>query len=291
MENSSKAIGVIDTGLGGLCAVKELRRLLPAEDIIYFGDTGRVPYGNRSDESIIRYSRQDMRFLTSRNIKIVVIACGTISSVAIEDLRNEFPDRTIIGVVEGACEKAVSSAYASGKKRILVLATQATVAKDIYRRTINSAAPDIEVINRACPLFVPLVENGYTDANFPPQGLKSGAKITELVAREYISEFVSMDIGAVLLGCTHYPMIKNTIASILPDSAIVDSGAEAAEMCRRELARSGNLNVKGQGDLSIFVSDEIHNFEPIAKKFLETEKELCGSDEKLKIMKINIDEY
>lgn len=285
MDNKSKAIGVIDTGLGGLCAVKELRRILPNEDIIYFGDTGRVPYGNRSDESIIRYSRQDMRFLLSRDIKIVVIACGTISSVAIEDLRNEFPDRTIIGVVEGACEKAVRAVNASGKKRILVLATQATVAKDIYRRTINAAAPEIEVINRACPLFVPLVENGYTDAN------KAGAKITELVAREYISEFACMDIGAVLLGCTHYPMIKNTIASVLPDSAVVDSGAEAAEMCKRELTRSANLNVKDQGSLSIFVSDEIHNFEPIAKKFLETEKESCEPAARLKIMKINIDEY
>lgn len=285
MENKSKAIGVIDTGLGGLCAVKELRRILPDEDIIYFGDTGRVPYGSRSDESIIRYSRQDMRFLFSHDVKIAVIACGTISSVAIEELRNDFPDKTIIGVVEGACGKAVEAAYASGNKKILVLATQATVAKDIYRRTINAAAPDIEVVNRACPLFVPLVENGYTDAN------KSGAMITELVAREYLGEFVSMDIGAVLLGCTHYPMIRNTIASILSDSAIVDSGAEAAEMCKRELIRTGNLNAEGQGNLSVFVSDEIHNFGSVAEKFLEADTGVGGGNEKLKIMKINIDKY
>ena len=173
MDN--RPIGVFDSGIGGLTTVKELEKRLPHEDIIYFGDTGRVPYGTRSEETIIRYARQDVRFLRRFDIKAVIIACGTASSVALNDLKQSF-DLPVIGVVEGA---AYAAARAAKNKRIGVIGTNAAIQSGAYHRKLKEIDADIEIVSKACPLFVPLVENGR---------ISRDDTVLKLIIEEYLSE-------------------------------------------------------------------------------------------------------
>ena len=269
----NSAIGVFDSGLGGLCAVREILKIMPSEDIIYFGDTGRVPYGNKSYENIRKYGRQSVNFLLSKNVKIILVACGTVSSVALDDLREQFPYVPIIGIIEGACDKAIQIAQSSQNKRIGIIGTQATVSKGSFADYIHARDPSCEAYGKACPLFVPLVENGHIDDD-----------ITRMAAERYLSELRKLDLSSLILGCTHYPMISSAISEAI-QTKLIDAGAEAAHVLKKILSSNEHYNTNNsRGNLSIFISDEGMNFSAIASGFL-------GFDIKSGISKIDIENY
>ena len=193
-----RPIGVFDSGLGGLTAVRVLRRILPEEDLVYFGDTARVPYGGRSRETLLKYSRQDLRFLRSRDLKAVLIACGTVSTTSLETLQAE-NDLPIVGVVEPTCRRAVS---VSRSRRIGMIATLASVRSGAYEAVLRRLDPSVEVLCRPCPLFVPLVENGR---------FRKGDVVIETVAREYLTPLLEWGADTLILGCTHYPLLEETV--------------------------------------------------------------------------------
>lgn len=210
MDN--RPIGVFDSGIGGLTAVKEIKRILPNEDIVYFGDTARVPYGSHSAGVIQEFAKQDLAFLLSKNVKAVLVACGTVSSTALSVLRM-MTNIPIIGVISEASRKA-----AENSKNVVVLATNATITSHAYKNEICTINKKINVQEKACPLFVPLIENGYASVNNP---------VTEMVVRDYVQEFADQKIDSVILGCTHYPLLKEAIRKVLPDAAIIEAGKEA----------------------------------------------------------------
>ncbi len=244
-------IGVFDSGMGGLTAIKQIVKMMPHEDIIYFGDTGRVPYGTRSKETIIKYSCQDVRFLLSKGVDAILIACGTVSANAIEILRSEF-SVPIFGVVEAAAEKACELTE-NGK--VGIIGTNATVKSGAYVKHIESVRPDIETVSTPCPLFVPLVENGFTD----PED-----RITYLTAERYLEDIKRFGADALILGCTHYPIIAPVISKVLPGVSLVNTGAEAAKRLFENITPGG-----GNGKIEYYVSDDINSFKSAASIYLE----------------------
>lgn len=218
-ENKKKAIGVFDSGIGGLTAVKELIKILPCEDIIYFGDTARVPYGSRDPETIVSFAKQDLKFLLSKNVKAVLVACGTASSTSLPVLK-DMTDVPVVGVIEPAASVAAKK---TENNRIAVLATQASINSHAYSKEISAISKKtgqkFDVMEKACHLFVPLVENGFTDKNHP---------IVKAVIDEYLREVADFQADTVILGCTHYPLLKDAIQSYLPKITIVEAGKEAA---------------------------------------------------------------
>lgn len=268
MDN--RPIGVFDSGLGGLSCVKELVRIMPNEDVIYFGDTGRVPYGSRSQETLMKYVQQDIRFLKSFDIKMIIIACGTASSAVLPWIDNDL-DAKVMGVVEPAAEAAV---IASKSKRIGVLGTSATVRYGKYVDYIKNICPDAEVFQKACPMFVPLVENGYANSD-----------VTKMIAEEYLQEIKDKDIDTLILGCTHYPLIKNTIKEIMGDTVtLIDSGAVAAESAMLFLKNTDMQSNEKNGEYRYFVSDSAEDFANLGGMFLQ--KEICE-----KVEKVDIENY
>jgi len=261
MDNNSRAVGVFDSGLGGLTSVRELKRLLPDEKIIYFGDTGRVPYGTRSPEIITKYALDDMSFLSSFGVKAVLIACGTVSSVALEALQKHF-SIPIMGVVSSAAKKACAL---TKTKRIAMLATPATVRNKAYEREAAKIDSTVSLMGIGCPMFVPLVENGYVG---------SDCEVTRMITDEYISKLSDFSPDVIILGCTHFPIIRDIIADsarrILGEGiSIVDSGAEAAISVKSFLERNSMLNHDAHiAGTEFYVSDETHNFEQSASLFL-----------------------
>ncbi len=254
-----RPIGVFDSGLGGLTAVRQLRRLLPGEDIIYFGDTSRVPYGNRSRETILKYARQDMRFLKSFDLKAVVVACGTVSSNCLRVLQEE-NDIPITGVVEPAARRACELAQGG---RIGVAATRATIRSGAFQRALELLDPAVECVSQPCPLFVPLVEEG----RFHP-----GDPVIETVAAEYLSPLRDAGVKALILGCTHYPLLINVIQQAMgPGVSLVDAGSESAAACRRDLVARGDLSDRKQGSLHCYTSDRAEDFSRLASLFLGEE--------------------
>lgn len=262
MANRYSAVGVFDSGLGGLTALKELRALLPHEHFIYFGDTGRVPYGTRSQETILRYADDDMRFLLSFDIKAAVVACGTVSAVALPKLKENFPAVPIIGAVEPACRTALR---VSRTKRIGVFATPATIGKKTFEITLSRLCRESVVFPIACPMFVPLIEGGYVAPD---------CKVTRLIAAEYLEKLRGTEIDTLILGCTHYPIIRDLIASVAAEALgkaphIVDAGFEAALAAKELLHVGGIVNDSTEkGTVRYFVSDETQNFTDIASLFL-----------------------
>ncbi len=251
----SRAIGVFDSGLGGLTAVKELVKVLPNEDIVYFGDTGRVPYGSRSRETIIKYAKEDVKFLIGHDIKLVIAACGTVSSVALSILKETF-SVPIIGVLEGACKKAINL---SKTKRIGVIGTSSTIKSKKYESVIKELEPDANVFSNPCPLFVHLVENGYIKGD-----------VVKSVAKDYLLPIKKENVDTLILGCTHYPLLKDVIKDIMGDEVtLIDPGKEAAicaeEMLKAENKFSGNNEA---GKKEFFVSDETDTFSSLASLFL-----------------------
>lgn len=260
MDN--RPIGVFDSGLGGLTAVKRLMEVLPHEDIIYLGDTGRVPYGGRSKETIIKYARQDIAFLRQFDIKAIVVACGTVSTTALDVIAGDYP-LPIFGVVEAAAHRA---AQATKNGKIGLIGTAASIKSGAYTRKIQKLLPEAEVIGRACPLFVPLVENGRT---------APGDVVIETVAREYLEPMIGAGVDTLILGCTHYPLLKDVIAGIMGSGVtLVSSGDEAAGFVAKRLSADGQLcNRSAPGTYSYYVSDSTEDFAPLASRFLEKDVE------------------
>ena len=251
-----KPIGIFDSGLGGLTTVKELSKLLPNEDIIYFGDTGRVPYGTRSEDTIINYVRQDMNFLMSHDVKMIIAACGTASSVALKHVSNEF-EVPVIGVLEPACKAATLS---TKNNKIGVLATPGTINSGAYGKGIRNIDKNIIVYEKACPMFVPLVENGYIDS-----------EPTKIIAREYLEPLVSDDVDTIILGCTHYPLLTGVINEITNGKInLINVGYETAKYALNMLKSFDLLNDKeDKGKEEYYVSDNVEKFSYLGGMFLE----------------------
>ncbi len=268
MDN--RAIGVFDSGLGGLTCVKEIMHLLPGEDVIYFGDTGRVPYGSRSPETIIKYSVSDVNFLKTFDIKAVVIACGTVSSIAIEHLKSRF-DIPIMGVVEPAVSAALKSTV---NNKIGIIGTSGTISSGKYAKQIKELLPESMVVQTACPLFVPFVENGFLDH-----------PATKMIAEEYLSEIKSSSADTLILGCTHYPLIKPLIGDIMGEkTALIDPGFETAAHLKDYLTANDMLSGEKSGGYSFYVSDKVDNFENLGGMFL-------GREIKGRVHTVDIEKY
>ena len=252
----NRPIGVFDSGLGGLTVVRSLRTALPGEDIIYLGDTGRVPYGTRSRATIERYARQDESFLLSQGVKMIIAACGTVSSVA-PHTGNHLPV-PFIEVVGPAAESAVKITK-NGK--IGIIGTPATVASGAYESRIKQHNPDLQVFQQGCALFVPLVEEGWTAAD---------DQVTFLTAQRYLQGLKNQQVDTVILGCTHYPIISHIIAQVMgPQCALVNSGHVAATAAAWHLCEHNMLNERRSGGkCEFFVSDRTENFSKIAGIFL-----------------------
>ena len=271
MDN--RPIGVFDSGLGGLTAVRELMALLPAEDIIYFGDTGRVPYGGRSRATIVKYTRQDINFLMQYDIKAIVIACNTADTAARELMQREY-DVPIFGAVQPAALLAVQATRAG---RIGLIGTSTTIASGRYEQFIHEAMPDAEVRAYACPLLVPLVENGR---------IHPGDVVIETVVREYLQPLRDWGCDTLVLGCTHYPLLMRVIGEFMgPDVTLINSGAAAAQGVRQALEAQNALAESGRtGACRYFVSDSPDGFSDMASLFLQRP---VRDD----VTQINIDQY
>ena len=256
----ARPIGVFDSGLGGLTTVKKLAELLPGEDIIYLGDTGRVPYGSRSKETIIKYARQDAAFLTGHDIKAMVIACNTVCSVAF-DILNDICDLPVYEVIS-APAKAAAQATRNG--RVGVIGTAATIRSGAYEAALNKVKPGLKIYSEPCPLFVPLVENGRTDVS------DIG---TLTIAEDYLSGLRKSGVDTLVMGCTHYPLLRGVISGVMgPDVTLIDSGAETARQVADGLLSRDMLSPgKAERAVRYFVTDSADGFSILASRFLESE--------------------
>lgn len=256
MNIHNRPIGVFDSGIGGLTAVSELRKILPNEDIIYLGDTARVPYGTKSRETVLRYAAQDIAFLKRHEVKIIIVACGTVSSVmAGEDCVFE----GCTGVIAPAVEAAAAS---TENKKIGVIATSASIRSQSYERMLKAVLPEAEVFCKACPMFVPLVENGYTDRDCEP---------TIAFAKEYLLPLKEQGIDTLILGCTHYPLLSGVISDVMGEGVrLISSGGEAAGFAKKLLTEKGLLTDKsGAGKISLYCTDSAELFRESAAHFLD----------------------
>lgn len=254
MDN--RPIGVFDSGLGGLTAVKELERLLPNENIVYFGDTGRVPYGTKSKPTVIKYTKQIVAFLKQYDVKAVLAACGTVGSVAGEVGRTcGMPYYEVLSATAAAAERQTKS------KRIGVIGTPTTIASEAYRGKLLKIDPTLEVFEHSCPLFVPLVENGYIS----PQD-----EIVKLVVERSLARLCEQEVDTLILGCTHYPIISEAIANVMGRSVkLINSGGEAAAALAGHLQEKGMLgDKKTKAEIRFFVTDSRESFFQVAEIFL-----------------------
>jgi len=254
-EQRKKRIGVFDSGIGGLTVVRALLEQLPEENIVYFGDTARVPYGTKSVEVISRYAREDAELLLSYDVKMIVVACNTVSSVAMDVLRNNFTV-PIIGMIEPGAETALK---VSRRKRIGVIGTMATISSNAYTNALISRKKGVTVFSQACPLFVPLAEEGLDEH-----------LAAEIIAREYLQQLVSEKIDTLILGCTHYPILRKTIQKVVGENVVlIDSGRSAAKQVEQYLERHDLLNSQQDRAEHLFlVSDVPQKFEELGKRFL-----------------------
>lgn len=251
-----RPIGVFDSGLGGLTSVREIFRTLPAEPVVYFGDTARLPYGNKSPETVTRFALEIAGFLVRQNVKCLLVACNTASSHALETLRTHLAV-PVVGVIEPAVRAAIA---ASPHGRIGLIGTSGTVASGAYPALIARLAPGASVLSRACPLLVPLIEEGWLDH-----------RVTREVAAEYLAELRRADLESLILGCTHYPLIAPLIQELMgPGVRLIDSGAEAARAVAVLLAERGQRSA-GPAPHHFFLSDEPRGFQRIAQAFLGRE--------------------
>lgn len=252
---SAAPLGVFDSGIGGLTVAHAIFERLPGESVVYFGDTARVPYGPKSPETVRRYSGEILQYLLQRGVKMVVVACNTSTAHALDDLRRRAPV-PVIGVIEPGAKAAVA---ATRSGRIGVIGTAGTVASGAYERAIKARRPDATVISRACPLFVPLIEEGWFDH-----------PATELIAREYLAPLQDARVDVLVLGCTHYPLLKPLLGRVLgADVRLIDSAEETAAAVAHELAAGG----LAAGDASrathqFVVSDDEPHFRNVGARFL-----------------------
>lgn len=269
----TRPIGVFDSGLGGLTAVRELARLMPEEDLIYFGDTGRVPYGGRSKDILVKYARQDVAFLRTFDPKVIVIACGTVSTTALDVLQAE-NDIPVFSVVEPA---AYAAAHLTKNSRVGLIATRASIRSGAYERALDALRPGTAVTARACPLLVPLVENG----RFRP-----GDVVAETVVSEYLAPVRAAGVDTLIMGCTHYPLLRDVIGACMgPDVALVDVGEQCARWVKKHLEWDGLRNERpGAGRHRYYVSDSTEDFSALASVFL-------GEDVAAEVEQIDITAY
>ena len=251
-------IGVFDSGVGGLTVAREIMRQLPNERIVYFGDTARVPYGNKSRDTIIKFSRQIVRFLQTQQVKAIVVACNSASAYALEVLEEEV-DVPIIGVIKSGARAAIN---ATRNGKIGVIATEATIGSRVYNRYIKKNDPNSKVLGKACPLFVPLVEEGLWED-----------PVTDEIAKRYLTELIDVGIDTLILGCTHYPMIRSTVGRIMgPDVALVNPAYETAHELKLLLQEmgieSGHRPGLGTELYRFFVSDAADKFQKFANSIL-----------------------
>ena len=254
---NNKPIGVFDSGLGGLTAVKELLKVLPYENIIYFGDTGRVPYGDKSRKTILKYALQDIEFLKSLDVKMILAACGTVSSILEESNVNiEIP---FTGVITPT---ATAAASATRNNKIGIIGTTATIKSGSYKRELLKINPSLQIFEQDCPLFVPLVENGF---------IEKDNKATLIITEKYLAGLRNKKIDTLILGCTHYPIISEIISKVIgTEVKLLDSGREAAIFAANALSFSENLTErKNSGSCVFFVSDTVNSFSKNAGLFLQ----------------------
>jgi glutamate racemase len=262
----ARPVGIFDSGIGGLTVFREVRRLLPDEHILYLGDTARVPYGIRSAETVVRYSFECARFLLRNHIKLLVIACNTASAVSLKEIRETLPV-PVIGVIEPGARAAVKS---TRNARVGVIGTEATIQSRAYPTAIMSLDKRVDVFSLPCPLFVPLVEEGWTEG-----------PIARLVAERYLSPLRDNGPDTLVLGCTHYPLLKEVIAEVMGDVTLIDSAVEVAKVAAGLLADSDGL--RGEGTAAVrrfYVTDSPQKFVTVAERFLA---EKIGEIEKVAV--------
>ena len=265
-------VGVFDSGVGGLTVAREIMRNLPSEKIVYFGDTARVPYGNKSKENIIRYSRQIIHFLLEQQVKAIVIACNTASAFALDEVRGEF-DIPVLGVIEPGARVA---AQETKNKKVGVIGTEGTIGSGIHEAFLKRLDPEITVIGKACPLFVPLVEEGWLHD-----------PVTMEVVARYLQEFKDRQADTLILGCTHYPLIRSTIGSFMGEGVRLVNPAYETALELRDLLKRENLLSTGSGQeefpYRFYVSDLADKFKSFANSILPYDVEMTK--------KIDIEKY
>ncbi len=252
----NRPIGIFDSGVGGLTVVKSVQKYLPREDIIYFGDTARVPYGNKSRSTVTRFSREIMDFMIKKRVKMVIVACNTASSFSLGALRKHY-NIPVIGVISPGAREAVSLSL---KKRIGVIGTNSTISSRAYEKEAAKTDPNAKLFSNACPLFVPLVENGFLSD-----------PITLEVAKIYLKAFKAKNIDALILGCTHYPLLKKVIGKVMKDVELVDSSSSVAKEAKCVLLKKdlNSSRASRRGSLKCYVSDEAETFRRTAGLFLK----------------------
>jgi glutamate racemase len=250
-----RPIGIFDSGIGGLTVVREMMRHAAGESLVYFGDTARVPYGTKSEKVVLAFAFQDTRFLLTQNVKMIVVACHTVSSIAMDRLKETFTV-PIVGVVEPGVAAALT---ATRNGRIGVIGTRATVMSGAYERNFSGSGRGVTVFTQACPLFVPLVEEGWLDGD-----------VTSLIAARYLEPLKRNGIDTLVLGCTHYPLLKSVLQRVVGEGVVlIDSAEETAKSVSAMLSREGTASgEKDSGDLRFFVSDIPHHFQRIGAQCL-----------------------
>ncbi len=249
-----RPIGIFDSGIGGLTVVREIIRRLPGESLVYFGDTARVPYGTKSDRTVREFAWEDSLFLLGHGVKVIVVACNTASAVVLKELQ-KYLKVPVIGVIEPGAQRAAS---VTRNRRIGIIGTQATIASGSYEAAVRNITPECEVLPAPCPLFVPLVEEGWIEGEVP-----------RAVARRYLDPLIQWEMDTLILGCTHYPLLKPLISSVCGKSVtLVDSAAETARAVASQLEAEKLLNPGDSVRRSYFVSDFPRRFSDLAERFL-----------------------
>lgn len=268
MDN--RPIGIFDSGVGGLTVVKEVIEQLPNEQIIYFGDTARVPYGSKTKETIIKYSRQIIKFLITKDVKAIIIACGTASSNSLDTMQIEFKNLPVKGVVEPGAMLAVNT---TTNNKIGVIATEGTIRSGAYEKIIHQLKHDIEVYSKACPLFVPLAEEGWTEG-----------KITELIVNKYLKDILDKNIDTLILGCTHYPLLIDCIKKVVGEKITLINPAKKTSLELKILLENVDAlrTIKMSPQHEFYVSDNTTIFNKLSLSIFKKQHT---------VMKIDIDKY
>jgi glutamate racemase len=254
MSNKDNAIGVFDSGIGGLTVLHQIIETLPKENTVYLGDTARAPYGTKSVETVLRYSFENSQFLVDKGVKIVVVACNTSTAIALNRLKENFAI-PVVGVIEPGVRRALKS---TKNKKVGVIGTEATIQSGAYTRALKEADSQIEVYSRACPLFVPLVEEGWTDN-----------AVVEMTVKAYLGSLKQSGIDTLILGCTHYPLLKKAIRKFMGAAVrLVDSAEETAKEVELALKKGALGRKTGKGTHSFFVTDAPDRFIKVGRRFL-----------------------
>lgn len=253
---AERAIGVFDSGVGGLTVLKALAARMSRETLLYLGDTARVPYGSKSADTVTGYAIETGDFFADRDVKLMVVACNTTSAIALDVLRARYPV-PVVGVIDPGARAAIR---ATRKGRVGVIGTEATIASGAYARALRDLEPSVEIFTRACPLFVPLAEEGWTDN-----------EVARRTVSLYLSSLKRSGIDTLILGCTHYPLLRGAIAAYMgPEVTIVDSAEETASEVRRSLRAAHALRPRGEGGASFFVTDAAERFARLGERFYGT---------------------